>query len=69
MPPQALSLGLFVIEEAIKEEPAIAAAIQDMFNKGIPTAQDWANLRAMVSSGSYGKYVTDSSLPASETGN
>ncbi|HEV2210090.1 MAG TPA: hypothetical protein VG167_15020 [Verrucomicrobiae bacterium] len=62
MPPQAIQLGLFVIEEAITNEPAIAAAISKLFSKGIPTAQDWTDLRASVASGDYKAYVPDTAL-------
>lgn len=64
----AVQLAFFAIEEAIKAEPAIAAAIQQMFSKGIPTAADWANLRAGVATKTYGAYVPASELPPSETG-
>lgn len=67
MPPQALSLAFFVLEEAIKVTPAIAAEIQQMFNKGVPTDQDWAALRAKVAGKTYRDYVPDSALPPSET--
>jgi hypothetical protein len=63
MPPEALSLAFFLVQEAIKNEPAIAAEIQTLFNKGIPTDDDWANLRARVASKSYRDFVPDSALP------
>ncbi len=66
MPRQALNLAFFVLEEAIKYEPAIAVAIQRMFNKGTPTPWDWAELHASVADKSYRDYVPDSALPASE---
>jgi hypothetical protein len=68
MSPESTKLALFVVQEAIKAEPAIAKAISDMFSKGIPTEADWANLRASVDDNAYMDYVPDSALPASETG-
>lgn len=67
MPPQAIGLAFFIVEEAIKQEPAIASALQSLFSKGIPSPDDWALLRSQVSSKSYHDYVPDSALPASET--
>ena len=64
MPPETIQLGLFVIEEAIKEEPAIAAAIRDMFSKGDPIPDDWKALRAKVAAKKYSDYVPATILPA-----
>jgi hypothetical protein len=63
MPPQAIQLGLFVLEEAIKNEPAIAAELQKLFTKADPTAEDWAALRAKVLAKSYKDFVPDTALP------
>jgi hypothetical protein len=63
MPPAATSLALFIIEEAIKEEPAIAAAIQNLLEKPDPGPEDWAELRARVLTKSYADYVPQSALP------
>jgi hypothetical protein len=57
MPPEAISLGLFVIQEAIKNEPAIAAALQKLFTKADPTPEDWAALHAQVAAKSYTDYA------------
>jgi hypothetical protein len=57
MPPDALNLALFIIEEAIKLEPGIAAAISGLFAKADPTAADWCALRASVAGKSYDDYV------------
>lgn len=62
MPPQALQLGLLVIEEAIKYSPQIAAEIQKLFTKADPTPADWDALRARVLAKSYEDYVPASSL-------
>ncbi len=63
MPLESVQLGLFVIEEAIKYEPAIAAAIRDLFVKTDPTPEDWQALRAKVGKG-YRDYVPATALPA-----
>jgi len=68
MQESALQLALFVIEEGVKLEPKIAAAISAMFSKGIPTAEDWAALRASVASKDYRDYVPDTQLPPSAFG-
>jgi hypothetical protein len=62
MTPEALSLVFFILEEAIKEEPAIAAALKDLFSKADPTPADWAALRLKVASKSYEDYVPESAL-------
>ncbi len=67
MSPSALTLALFVLQEGIKLEPAIAADLQQMFSKGIPTEQDWLNLRLKVASKAYRDYVPDTCLPGSVT--
>jgi len=67
MPPQAIQLGLFVLEEAIKNEPAIAAAIRNLFAKGDPTPEDWQALRLMVALKTYRDYVPATALPADTT--
>jgi len=57
MPPQAVSLGIFIIEEAIKESPAIYAELQRLFTKSDPTPADWAELRAKVAEKHYKDFV------------
>src|SRR6266404_855040 len=66
MPPESIQLAIFIVEEAIKAEPAIAAMLQQLFNKADPTPADWAQLRAAVAGKSYGDYVPDSALPVAE---
>ena len=56
MPPQALQLAFFLIEEGIKLEPSIAAEIQALLSKANPTPQDWQLLRARVLAKSYESY-------------
>src|ERR1700690_2995156 len=62
MPPETLSLVFFILEEAIKEEPAIATALKNLFSKSDPTPDDWAALRAKVAAKSYEDYVPQSAL-------
>ena len=66
-PVPGLQLGLFLLQEAIKQEPAIAAELQQLFSKGIPTDQDWQGLHDKVAAWSYRQFVPATSLPASET--
>jgi hypothetical protein len=63
MPPQAISLGLFVIEEAIKLEPALQAEITELLKKPDPTHDDWEALRARVLACSYKSFVPSTALP------
>ena len=62
MPPQALSLALFIIEEGIKNYPAIKADVQKLMTKADPTPEDWHELRAKVSEKSYRDYVPTTTL-------
>jgi hypothetical protein len=62
MPPETLQLALFAIEEGIKLEPGIAAAIRSMFAQGDPTPADWNALRAKVAAKKYSDYVPASAL-------
>jgi len=64
MPPQVLQLGLFVLEEAIKQTPALISEFQALFASGQPTAQDFAALRAKVAGESYASLVPSSAIPA-----
>ncbi len=68
MGPEAISLAVFIIQEAVKNEPAIADAIRSLFNKADPTPDDWAALRAKVQGKSYADYVPDSALAAAAPG-
>lgn len=66
-PVPGLQLGLFLLQEGIKYEPAIAAELQQLFSKGVPTEDEWNALHAKVAAKSYRDYVPDTGLPASET--
>lgn len=62
-PTDTVSLALFIIQEAVKLEPSIAAEIQTLLAKGDPTDADWEALRASVASKSYESYVPATALP------
>jgi hypothetical protein len=64
MPPQALALAFFLIEEGIKLEPGLAEDLRNLFTKADPTPEDWAALRAKVTAKSYADYVPASALTA-----
>jgi hypothetical protein len=68
MSPATIALILQLVEAAIAEEPAIAIDLQNLFSGSVPTPAQWAALRAVVASESYGTFVPSSSLPPSETG-
>lgn len=67
MTPAAISLIISLVEEAIKEEPAIAAELQSIFSKPNPTPDDWNLLRAKMLVKSYADYVPQSAIPAGPT--
>jgi hypothetical protein len=67
MSPAAIALALQLLELAIQEEPAIAADLTNLFSGTPPTAADFAALRASIAAETYGQFVKDSVLPASET--
>jgi hypothetical protein len=48
MNPALIAAVLSLVEEAISQEPAIAAALQNIFSKPNPTPEDWAAVRAAV---------------------
>jgi hypothetical protein len=63
MPPQILTLAVFLVEELIKATPALAAEFQTLFASGTPTAADFAALRAKIAGESYAALVPASELP------
>lgn len=65
MESEAFSLAVFVLQEAIQNEPAIAADIQELLGKGTPTRADWEALRSKWGK-SYRDYVPGSDLPPGE---
>lgn len=62
MAPQALSLALFVLQEAIKFAPELYLELSALFNKPDPTPADWDALRARVLAQSYKDLVPNSQL-------
>ena len=60
IPPEAeksaVSLALFLVEEAIKLSPHVAEGIRTILNKDNPTPDDWQALRARVLAKSYEDY-------------
>jgi hypothetical protein len=63
MPPQAISLALFLVEEGIKQSPAIYAEIRKLCTKESPTPDDWAELRAKVTVHGYRDFVPMTAIP------
>ena len=53
MSPATLALIVALVEEAIKEYPAIAAELSGIFNKPNPTPEDWFALKAKIQSQSF----------------
>lgn len=48
MNPQIIALLIQLVELAIKEEPAIALELHNIFSKPNPSAADWQALREKV---------------------
>lgn len=57
-----ISLATFAIQEAIKEEPALAAGLQKLFTSGNPTDADFAAFRATITAENYFKFVPASAI-------
>lgn len=68
MTPELIAVALGFIETMVKEEPLVAASLKTIFSKPEATPADWAAAKAAVLDDTYGKVVTNTSLPASETG-
>lgn len=68
MSPAIIAAIMSAVEALIQEEPAIATDLKALFSGSVPTAADWAALRANIAAESYGSFVPGSSLPPSETG-
>jgi hypothetical protein len=64
MPPQAISLAIFLIEQAVQQSPAIYAQIQKLCTKTNPTPDDWSELRAKVAEHSYRDFVPGTAIPS-----
>jgi hypothetical protein len=63
MNPAMLAALIGLIEQAITQEPKIAAALHDIFSKPNPTPDDWTALRAQVLAKGYDDYVPGSNSP------
>lgn len=59
MTPETIALVIGLVELAIKEEPAIAAELQAIFNKPNPTPEDWAALKRRVTVTSFENLAPD----------
>lgn len=62
MSPAALALIVGLVEEAIKDTPALISELQTIFNNANPTADDWAALRARVLSDTFASLAPDAPL-------
>lgn len=62
MSPATLALILSLIEEAVKEAPAVVTELQSIFSNPNPTPADWENLRATVLAKTYKDYVPATQL-------
>ena len=62
MDPVTISLLTFLVQEAIKYEPTIAAAIKDLLTKAAPTDADFAALREHIAQQTYRKMVPNTRL-------
>lgn len=67
MNPALIQLAILVIEEAMKQGPALVADMKAVFAKGNPTPEDFAALRAKVAAEDYFKFVPQSDLPGNVT--
>ncbi len=63
MTPAALQLALFILQEAIRLEPSIAAEVSALLQKPNPTAADWEALRTRITLKTYWDDVPASALP------
>ena len=62
MTPALLAAIVSLVEEAIIQEPAIAAEFKNIFSKANPTPDDWTALRDKVLSKNYSDYVPGTEL-------
>ena len=63
MNPAMLALLASLIEEAVKDAPAVYQEFQLIFNNPDPTPADWQALRTKLMAKSYRDYVPDTALP------
>jgi hypothetical protein len=64
MSPQLIALVISLVEEAIKDTPALVEDLKAIFSNPNPSPADWEALRAKVLAKSYADYVPASALPA-----
>jgi hypothetical protein len=63
MPPQTITMAIWLLQELIQHEPEIAAEVKALLTKADPTDADWDALHAKVHAKSYADYVPASALP------
>lgn len=63
MPPQTVTLAIWLLQQLIEHEPEIAASIKLLLTKAEPTDAEWDALHAKVAAKSYRDYVPDTALP------
>lgn len=66
MTSQTMATIISLVETAIAEEPAIAAALTNIFTKSAPTPADWQAERDAIMSETYKSLVPHSQLPPAD---
>lgn len=59
-------LIISLVQELIKDTPALIKDFQEIFSKPNPTPDDWEALRTKVKTKGYRDYVPDTQLPPGE---
>lgn len=59
MSPAIIALIVGLVEELVKNEPAIAADLQAIFSKKNPTPEDWKALKNKIASASFESLAPD----------
>ena len=62
MSPAALGLLVGLVEEAVKDAPALVAEFRSIFSKPEPTPQDWLDLKTTVQAESFSVLAPDAKL-------
>lgn len=62
MPPAVLTLVISLVEEAIKIEPGIQAALTSIFSKPQATPADWQAVKDAVLAKRYEDFVPDTAI-------
>lgn len=63
MTSQQNALVIALVEEAVKDTPALITEFQTIFSVANPSPADWTALRTKVASESYEQYVPGTSIP------